>query len=104
MAKIIGGIGTAHVPAIGAAVDHGKQGEDYWKDFFAGIEPCKEWIKQNKPDVCFIVYNDHASSFSLGKISQPSPLESPMSLSRPMRVMDRVKYPVCKGIQSLHGI
>jgi len=89
MAKIIGGIGTAHVPAIGAAVDHGKQGEDYWKDFFAGIEPCKEWIKQNKPDVCFIVYNDHASS---------------MSLSRPMRVMDRVKYPVCKGIQSLHGI
>ncbi|MDG1905423.1 MAG: class III extradiol dioxygenase subunit beta [Arenicella sp.] len=69
MAKIIGGIGTAHVPAIGAAVDHGKQGEDYWKDFFAGIEPCKEWIKENKPDVCFIVYNDHASTFSLENIS-----------------------------------
>jgi protocatechuate 4,5-dioxygenase, beta chain len=69
MAKLIGGIGTSHVPAIGAAVDHGKQGEDYWKDFFAGIEPVKEWIKEAKPDVCIIVYNDHASAYSLENIS-----------------------------------
>jgi len=69
MAKLIGGIGTSHVPAIGAAVDHGKQGEEYWKDFFTGIEPVKEWIKEAKPDVCIIVYNDHASAYSLENIS-----------------------------------
>lgn len=69
MAKLIAGIGTAHVPAIGAAVDHGKQDEEYWKGFFAGIEPARQWAEEVKPDVCIIVYNDHASAFSLENIS-----------------------------------
>lgn len=69
MAKIIAGIGTSHVPAIGAAVDHNKRNEPYWQAFFAGIEPAREWMKKTKPDVCIIVYNDHASAFSLEHIS-----------------------------------
>ncbi len=65
MAKFVGGIGTSHVPAIGAAVDHGKTQTDYWKPLFDGYEPAREWIKEKKPDVAIIVFNDHASAFSL---------------------------------------
>ncbi len=69
MAKIIGGIGTSHVPAIGAAIDHGKEAEPYWQPFFKGIQPARDWMEKAKPDVCIIIYNDHASAFSLESIS-----------------------------------
>ena len=68
MAKIIAGVGTSHVPAIGAAVDHAKGDPPYWKPFFEGIEPARKWMAETKPDVCIIVYNDHASAFSLESI------------------------------------
>ncbi|UII69864.1 hypothetical protein LVW35_19630 [Pseudomonas sp. HN11] len=68
MAKLIGGIGTSHVPAIGAAIDHGKTGEPYWKPLFDGVEPARAWIAEHKPDVCIVVYNDHASQFDLSLI------------------------------------
>lgn len=68
MAKFIGGLGTSHVPAIGAAIDHGKTGEPYWKPLFDGIEPARAWIAEHKPDVCIVVYNDHASQFDLSMI------------------------------------
>ena len=69
MGKIIAGIGTSHVPAIGAAMDRGKANEPYWKPLFDGYLPAREWMKNNKPDVAIIVYNDHASAFSLELIS-----------------------------------
>lgn len=65
MAKIIGGIGTSHVPSLGVMVDSGKTQDPYWKPVFDGMIPAKQWIEENKPDVCIIVYNDHASAFSL---------------------------------------
>lgn len=65
MAKIIGGISTSHVPAIGAAIDNGKTQEPYWQPVFKGYEFAKEWIQRAKPDVVILVYNDHASAFSL---------------------------------------
>ena len=65
MAKLLGGVGTSHVPAIGAAVDHGKTQDPYWKPVFDGMQAAREWIAQNKPDVCIVVYNDHASRFAL---------------------------------------
>jgi protocatechuate 4,5-dioxygenase beta chain len=68
MAKITASIYTSHVPAIGAALDLGKNGDDYWKPLFAGYEPSKAWFKANKPDVVFLVYNDHATAFSLDMI------------------------------------
>ena len=68
MAKITAGVATSHVPAIGAAIDLGKTGDDYWKPVFAGYEFSKEWIAKEKPDVVFLVYNDHASAFSLKTI------------------------------------
>jgi hypothetical protein len=32
---------------------------------FAGYDFSKAWMKDNKPDVIFLVYNDHATAFSL---------------------------------------
>jgi protocatechuate 4,5-dioxygenase, beta chain len=65
MAKITASVYTSHVPAIGAALDLGKSGEAYWQPVFKGYEPSKAWFAENKPDVIFLVFNDHATAFSL---------------------------------------
>ena len=68
MARITASVFTSHVPAIGAAMDLGKTQEDYWKPLFAGYDFSKQWMKDNKPDVIFLVFNDHATAFSLEMI------------------------------------
>ena len=68
MAKITASVYTSHVPAIGAALDTGKSGEPYWQPVFKGYEASKDWIRANTPDVIFLVYNDHATAFSLDMI------------------------------------
>lgn len=65
MARITASVYTSHVPAIGAAIDLKRSGDDYWQPVFAGYEFSKQWIKDNPPDVIFLVYNDHATAFSL---------------------------------------
>jgi hypothetical protein len=65
MAKITASVFTSHVPAIGAALDLGKTHEAYWQPLFAGYDYGKQWMIDNKPDVIFLVYNDHATAFSL---------------------------------------
>ena len=65
MANITAGVASSHVPAIGAALDLGKTQEPYWAKVFAGYEFSKRWIAQQKPDVVFLVFNDHATAFSL---------------------------------------
>jgi protocatechuate 4,5-dioxygenase beta chain len=68
MAKITASVYTSHVPAIGAAMDLGKTQEAYWLPVFKGYEFSRQWMKDNKPDVMFLVYNDHATAFSLEMI------------------------------------
>ena len=68
MARIVAGVATSHVPAIGAALDQGKTQEPYWQPLFAGFEFSKRWIAEQRPDVVVLVYNDHASAFSLEMI------------------------------------
>ena len=68
MARITASVYTSHVPAIGAALDLGKTGEPYWQKVFAGYDFSKQWMKDNTPDVIFLVYNDHATAFSLEMI------------------------------------
>ena len=68
MAKITASVYTSHVPAIGAALDLGKSNEPYWQPVFKGYDFSKQWIKDNPPDVIFLVYNDHATAFSLDMI------------------------------------
>lgn len=65
MARITAAIASSHVPAIGAAIDNGKTEDAYWKPIFEGYEWTKQWLKEEKPDVVILVYNDHASAFSM---------------------------------------
>ena len=51
MARIIAGVTSSHVPAIGAAIDNHRTGEPYWQRVFEGFERSKEWIAKAKPDV-----------------------------------------------------
>ena len=67
-ARITASVYSSHVPAIGAAIDHGKTEEPYWVPMFKGFEFSKQWMKENTPDVIFLVYNDHATNFDLGVI------------------------------------
>ena len=69
MGTITAGIGTSHVPAIGAAIDNDQTQTPYWKPLFDGYEPARGWTAEAKPDVAIVVYNDHASAFSLELIS-----------------------------------
>jgi protocatechuate 4,5-dioxygenase beta chain len=68
MAKLIGGIGTSHIPAIGGAIHKGLQQDPYWKPFFDGFPPIREWLDKVKPDVVVIFYNDHGLNFFLDKM------------------------------------
>jgi hypothetical protein len=65
VAKITAGVATSHIPAIGAALDNGKSQEPYWAPIFKGYEFSKRWIAGTRPDVVILVYNDHATAFSL---------------------------------------
>jgi protocatechuate 4,5-dioxygenase, beta chain len=65
VARIVAGVATSHVPAVGAAIDNKRTHEPYWAPVFQGYEPSKKWIAEVKPDVVILVYNDHASAFSL---------------------------------------
>jgi len=65
MATITAGVATSHIPAVGAAIDLGKTGEPYWQPVFKGYEFSKRWMAEHMPDVVVLVYNDHASAFSL---------------------------------------
>lgn len=65
MARISAGVATSHVPAIGAAMDLGKTDEAYWSPLFKGYEFSRRWISEEKPDVIFLVYNDHATAFDM---------------------------------------
>jgi protocatechuate 4,5-dioxygenase beta chain len=68
MARIVGGITTSHVPAIGGAIARKRQNEPYWKPFFDGFVPVHRWLSQVKPDVAVVFYNDHGLNFFLDKM------------------------------------
>lgn len=68
MAKLIGGLATSHIPAIGGAIHKGLQQSPYWKPFFDGFPPVHKWLQQVKPDVVVMFYNDHGLNFFLDKM------------------------------------
>ncbi|MDE3232015.1 MAG: protocatechuate 3,4-dioxygenase [Pseudomonadota bacterium] len=68
MAKLMGGLATSHIPAIGGAIHKGIQQEPYWKPFFDGYPPVQNWLKNAKPDVVVVFYNDHGLNFFLDKM------------------------------------
>jgi protocatechuate 4,5-dioxygenase beta chain len=68
MAKLVGGLAVSHVPAIGRAIADHKQQDPYWKPFFDGFGPAREWLAKVKPDAVVVLYNDHGLNFFLDKM------------------------------------
>lgn len=68
MARIVGGVTTSHIPAIGNAIARGLQQTPYWKPFFDGYIPVREWLDDVRPDVAVVIYNDHGLNFFLDQI------------------------------------
>lgn len=68
MAHVSASVYTSHVPAIGVAIDLGRTDEPYWRPLFAGYEPSRAWMREHTPDVVVLVFNDHATAFSLAMI------------------------------------
>ena len=68
MARIIGGIGTTHVPAIGKAIAEGKQNDPYWQPFFSGFDFVHGWLARQRPDTVVVFSNDHGLNFFLDKM------------------------------------
>jgi len=68
MARIIGGVASTHVPAIGKAIADNKQNDPYWRPFFQGFDYVHKWLAREKPDVAIVFYNDHGLNFFLDKL------------------------------------
>lgn len=68
MAKIVGALGTSHVPSIGVALDRGWRETADWKPFFDGYIPGQKWVEEKQPDIAVVVFNDHGNSFFLDKV------------------------------------
>jgi protocatechuate 4,5-dioxygenase beta chain len=68
MARITAGVGTSHIPLLGRAVDTGQTQTPYFKPIYDGYVFSKKWEAEQKPDVVILIYNDHASAFSLDLI------------------------------------
>ncbi len=68
MATVLGSIMTSHVPAIGGAIARSRQHEPYWKPFFDGFGPVRQWLGEVRPDVAVLFYNDHGLEFFLDKM------------------------------------
>ncbi|MGW8368769.1 MAG: class III extradiol dioxygenase family protein [Gammaproteobacteria bacterium] len=68
MARIVGGVTTSHIPAIGNAMTNHLEQTPYWKRFFDGYEPVKEWLAKVDPDIAIVVYNDHGLNFFLNQM------------------------------------
>jgi hypothetical protein len=63
MARILGGIASSHTPTIGFALDRGKQDDPAWAPIFDAFRPIQAWLTARKPDVLFLICNDHVTSF-----------------------------------------
>ncbi|MFO1326517.1 MAG: class III extradiol dioxygenase family protein [Rubrivivax sp.] len=68
MAQIIGAVTTSHVPAIGGAIARQAQQDPYWKPFFDGFAPVRQWLAESRPDTVVLIYNDHGLNFFLDKM------------------------------------
>ena len=68
MANIVGAISVTHVPYIGRAIANNLQQDPYWKPFFDGFPPARDWLKKVRPDVAVVIYNDHGLNFFLDKM------------------------------------
>jgi protocatechuate 4,5-dioxygenase, beta chain len=65
--RIVGGIGSSHVPSIGVAYDQKRTQEPDWKPLFDAYVPVRTWLAETAPDIAIVVYNDHGGDFFFDK-------------------------------------
>jgi gallate dioxygenase len=70
MARIVGAVASSHTPTIGFALDQHKEHDPVWAPIFEGYRPVREWLERKAPDVLFLIYNDHVTSFFFDHYSQ----------------------------------
>jgi gallate dioxygenase len=63
MARIIGAVASSHTPTIGFALDAHKEHDPAWAPIFEGYKPVQRWLAEKEPDVLFMIFNDHVTSF-----------------------------------------
>lgn len=68
MAHLIGGLGTSHVPSIGIALDRGLADTPDWRGLFEGYVPAQDWVREHRPDVAVVIFNDHGNAFFLDRV------------------------------------
>ncbi|MFC4945775.1 class III extradiol dioxygenase subunit beta [Pseudonocardia sp. GCM10023141] len=63
MAELIAGVGVSHIPALGVAMEGDGSGPAaVVHEKFA---PVRQWVRDLELDTVIVIYNDHASAFSL---------------------------------------
>ena len=65
MARIVGGLGTSHVPIIGRTMAAGRQADVPFAPFFHSFAPVHDWVARVRPDIAIVLYNDHGLNFFL---------------------------------------
>jgi len=70
MARILGAVASSHSPTIGFALDQHKEQDPTWAPIFEGYRPVRRWLEEKSPDVLFLIYNDHVTSFFFDHYSQ----------------------------------
>lgn len=65
MARIVGGLGTSHVPMIGRTIAAAKQKDVSFAPFFDAYGPVHDWLRNVQPDIAIVFYNDHGLNFAL---------------------------------------
>jgi len=63
MARIIGALACSHTPTIGFAFDRKTPDDPTWGPIFRAFDPLRSWLAARRPDVLFVIYNDHVTSF-----------------------------------------
>jgi gallate dioxygenase len=63
MAKILGAVASSHSPTLGFALDRQKQNDPVWAPIFEAYKPVRQWLAEKEPDVLFLIFNDHVTSF-----------------------------------------
>lgn len=63
MAQIIGAVAASHTPTIGFAFDKNQKDDPVWGPIFQAFAPVRSWLEARQPDVLFVIYNDHITSF-----------------------------------------
>jgi protocatechuate 4,5-dioxygenase beta chain len=104
VARIIAGVASSHVPAIGAAIDNKQTEEPYWKRVFSGFEKSKQWMADTKPDVAIVVYNDHASAFSVEIVPVVKGHPALASHIAQSVILDEFDLTICNKMEVDHGL